>query len=185
MLRSAVEAKSPLGLQVEKIMNSGALAPDDIMIALVKDRIQQPDCAQGFLLDGFPRTLPQAQALESAGINIDHVINLDVDDESIVDRMSGRLLHPASGRIYHIKYHPPKIPGKDDITGEPLIHREDDDEQTVRKRLKIYHEQTSPLINYYKDLKTNNPAAPLYETISGVGETDEVWAKIEAILRRK
>lgn len=185
MLRRAVQAESPLGLQVKKIMESGALVPDDIMIALVKERIAEPDCAQGFLLDGFPRTLPQAQALERSGIKIDHVINLEVDDEAIIDRMSGRLLHPASGRIYHLKYHPPKVPGIDDITGEPLVHRKDDEEQTVRKRLKIYHEQTSPLIDYYQHLKTNNSAAPVYETISGVGETNEVWAKIEAILRRK
>ena len=116
---------------------------------------------------------------------IDYVINLEVDDEAIIDRMSGRLLHPASGRIYHLKYHPPKVPGKDDITGDPLVHRKDDEEETVRKRLKIYHEQTSPLIHYYQNLKTNNPDAPVYKTISGVGDTDEVWAKIEAILRRK
>lgn len=185
MLRSAVEAGSALGLQVKKIMESGALVPDDIMIALVKERISQPDCARGFLLDGFPRTLPQAKALEQSGIKIDFVINLNVDDESIIDRMSGRLLHPASGRIYHLKYHPPKMPGKDDITGEPLVHRKDDEEETVRKRLKIYHEQTSPLIDYYRRSKNDNSTVPIYESISGVGDTDEVWSKIEAILRRK
>jgi adenylate kinase len=182
MLRTAVSAKSELGLQVKKIMESGALVPDDIMIALVKERIAEADCAQGFLLDGFPRTYPQAEALDRSGIKIDFVININVDDESIIDRMSGRLLHPASGRIYHVQYHPPKIPGKDDVTGEPLIHRKDDEEQTVRKRLKIYHEQTSPLIKYYQTLKQNRPDAPTYVPISGIGEEDEVWKRIEDII---
>jgi adenylate kinase len=182
MLLTAVSAKSELGLQVKKIMESGALVPDDIMIALVKERIAEADCAQGFLLDGFPRTYPQAEALDRSGIKIDFVININVDDESIIDRMSGRLLHPASGRIYHVQYHPPKIPGKDDVTGEPLIHRKDDEEQTVRKRLKIYHEQTSPLIKYYQTLKQNRPDAPTYVPISGIGEEDEVWKRIEDII---
>lgn len=185
MLRAAVQAKSPLGEQVNKIMESGAYVPDDIMIALVKERIAMPDCAEGFLLDGFPRTLPQAQALEQSGIQIDYVINLQVEDATIIDRMSGRLLHPASGRIYHLKYNPPKIPGQDDITGEPLIHRKDDEEETVRKRLKIYRDQTSPLIEYYQDQKKKHSATPIYASISGVGEVDKVWARIEAILGRK
>ena len=166
-------------------MESGALVPDDIIITLVKERIGEPECAQGFLLDGFPRTLPQAQALEQAGVKIDYVINIKVDDEAIIERMSGRLLHPASGRVYHLKYKPPKISGKDDLTGEPLVHRKDDEEQTVRKRLEIYHAQSSPLIDYYQHLKSNNTGSPVYETISGMGETNAVWAKIEAILRRK
>lgn len=183
MLRSAVEAGSPLGTQVKKIMESGALVPDDIMIALVRSRITQADCAHGFLLDGFPRTIPQAQALEQSGIKIDFVININVDDEVIIDRMSGRLLHPASGRIYHLKYHPPKIPGIDDISGEPLIIRKDDEEATVRKRLRIYHEQTSPLIEYYQNPIREN--APTYVAICGLGEVDEVWRKIEGILGGK
>ncbi len=185
MLRAAVQAQSALGLQVKKIMESGALVPDEVMIALVKERIQQPDCAEGFLLDGFPRTFPQAEALDRSGVKIDFVINIDVDDEAIIDRMSGRLLHPASGRIYHIKYRPPKTQGKDDITGEPLVYRKDDEEETVRKRLKIYHDQTSPLIQYYQNLQTSNPLAPVYARVSGIGEENEVFTKIEAILRRK
>lgn len=183
MLRSAVNAQSPLGQQVKKIMDSGALVPDDIMIQLVKERIAQPDCAEGFLLDGFPRTFPQAEALDRSGIKIDYVINLQVDDESIIDRMSGRLLHPASGRIYHLKYHPPLKPGLDDITGEPLVHRPDDEEQTVRKRLQIYHDQTSPLVAYYQNLQLKDPQAPKYVAISGVGEEEVVWSKIENILK--
>jgi adenylate kinase len=150
MLRAAVKAGTPLGMQVKSVMESGGLVTDDIIISLIKERIQQPDCANGFLFDGFPRTIPQAQALVDAEINIDVVLEIDVPDEEIVRRLSGRRVHPESGRIYHIENKPPRVAGKDDVTGEPLIQRDDDKEATVRKRLEVYHTQTKPLVSFYK-----------------------------------
>lgn len=181
MLRAAVKAESPLGLQVKDIMASGGLVPDDLIISLVKERIAQEDCKNGFLFDGFPRTIPQAEALQSAGVPIDHVLEIDVDDEEIVKRLSGRRVHPDSGRIYHVVYNPPKEEGKDDVTGEPLIQRDDDREETVRKRLKVYHEQTKPLVNFYQDLKSKN-GSPEYSTVPGVGSMDDIKAAIFAKL---
>lgn len=181
MLRAAVKAESPLGLQVKDIMASGGLVPDDLIISLVKERIAQEDCKNGFLFDGFPRTIPQAEALQSAGVPIDHVLEIDVDDEEIVKRLSGRRVHPDSGRIYHVVYNPPKEEGKDDVTGEPLIQRDDDKEETVRKRLKVYHEQTKPLVTFYQDLKSKN-GSPEYSTVPGVGSMDDIKAAIFAKL---
>lgn len=179
MLRSAVKAHTPLGLEVKKVMESGKLVSDNIMIALVKDRIAQIDCKNGFLLDGFPRTHVQAEALRKEKIRIDHVIEFNVDDETIIERMSGRLVHPASGRTYHRVNQPPKRAGKDDITGEPLIQRNDDREETVRKRLAVYHEQTRPLILYYQDwAQSGDKWAPKYHRISGVGSVEEVRRRI-------
>ena len=151
MLRSAVKAGSPLGLKVKAVMESGGLVSDDIIIALVEERIKEADCANGFLFDGFPRTIPQAEAMKNAGVKIDHVLEIDVADEEIVKRMSGRRVHENSGRVYHVVFNPPKEEGKDDVTGEPLLQREDDEEGTVRKRLAVYHEQTEPLVGYYSD----------------------------------
>jgi len=184
MLRAAVKAGTPLGLQAKDIMSAGGLVPDDLIIALVKERIKAPDCAKGFLFDGFPRTIPQAQALLDEGIKIDHVIEIDVDDEEIVSRLAGRRVHEASGRVYHIKHQPPKEEGVDDITGEPLIQREDDREETVRKRLSVYHEQTKPLVNFYRDLeKSGNPDAPRYTRIEGVGSIADIRSQLESVLK--
>jgi adenylate kinase len=184
MLRQAVEAQTALGQEVQKIMASGKLVSDHIMIALVKERIAQPDCAQGFLLDGFPRTTAQANALRAAKIKIDYVLEIDVPDEVIVERMSGRLVHPASGRVYHRIYQPPKKPGIDDITDEPLITREDDQAETVRKRLVIYHQQTSPLIAYYQQWhESKDPLAPHYFRISGQGTMAAVRDEIFKVLQ--
>jgi adenylate kinase len=169
MLRAAVKAGSPLGLQVKSVMESGGLVTDDIIIALIKDRITQGDCANGFLFDGFPRTIPQAQALVDAGIDIDVVLEIDVPDEEIVRRLSGRRVHPGSGRIYHIDNKPPENAGVDDITGEPLIQREDDKEATVRKRLDVYHQQTKPLVDFYSKLSAANDK-PHFVTVAGVGD---------------
>lgn len=183
MLRAAVKAGTPLGVQAKKVMDSGALVSDDIIIGLVKERIAQPDCANGFLFDGFPRTIPQADALKDAGVNLDFVLEIDVPDESIIERMSGRRVHPASGRTYHIVYNPSRIPNKDDVTGEDLIQREDDAEEVVRKRLSVYHEQTKPLIGYYSawaQSGANN--APQYRKISGVGTVEEITARVIAAL---
>lgn len=152
MLRSAVKAKTELGLKVEAVMTSGGLVTDEIIISLVKERIQQDDCANGFLFDGFPRTIPQAQALEESGVQIDVVLNIEVSDEEIVKRMSGRRVHPDSGRVYHVSNNPPQVEGIDDVSGEPLVQREDDKEETVRKRLEVYHQQTKPLVNFYSDM---------------------------------
>jgi adenylate kinase len=183
MLRAAVQSGTPLGHKAKTIMDSGDLVPDDVMIALVKQRISEPDCKNGFLLDGFPRTIPQAEALRNAGISIDHVLEIHVDDEEIVHRLSGRWFHPPSGRSYHIDYHPPKNPGRDDETGQLLIQREDDKEETVRKRLSIYHEQTKPLIAYYSRLAINGePNAPHYVCIDGLGEVNEVRSRILSAL---
>lgn len=183
MLRAAVKAGTPLGLQAKDIMSSGGLVPDDLIIALVKERIKAPDCANGFLFDGFPRTIPQAQALLDAGIHIDHVIEIDVDDEEIVSRLAGRRVHEPSGRVYHIKHQPPKEDGVDDVTGEPLIQREDDREETVRKRLSVYHEQTKPLVSFYQDLeRSGNPNAPKYTCIHGVGDIADIRRQVEEVL---
>lgn len=181
MLRSAVQAQAPLGLKVQKIMEAGKLVSDEIMIELVKNRIKETDCNQGFLLDGFPRTIVQADALRIAHINLDIVVEIVIDDDEIVTRMSGRLVHPASGRIYHRLHKPPITPGRDDISGEPLIQRKDDCETTVRKRLAIYHQETRPLLTYYRHWKYSNKiAAPHYIQTSGTDSVDEVR---ESLLR--
>ncbi|MBU1361999.1 MAG: adenylate kinase [Gammaproteobacteria bacterium] len=175
MLRAAVKAGTPLGLQAQSVMASGALVSDDLIINLVKERIALPDCANGFLFDGFPRTIPQAEAMRAAGVKLDHVLEIDVPFEDIIERMSGRRSHPASGRIYHAKFNPPKIEGKDDLTGEDLVQREDDKEETVRKRLEVYSQQTRPLVNYYSQWAKAEPSlAPSYRVISGVGSVEEI-----------
>jgi adenylate kinase len=178
MLRAAVKAGTDMGLAAKKVMDAGGLVGDDIIIGLVKERIAQPDCAKGFLFDGFPRTIPQADAMKAAGVNLDVVLEIDVPDSSIIDRMSGRRVHPASGRTYHVKFNPPKVEGKDDATGEDLIQRDDDKEETVRKRLEVYHQQTRPLVDYYSQwAATGDKAAPRYAKISGVGTVDEITAR--------
>jgi adenylate kinase len=183
MLRAAVKAGTPLGLQAKAVMDAGALVSDDLIINLVKERIALPDCAQGFLFDGFPRTIPQAEAMRSAGVRIDYVLEIDVPFADIIERMSGRRSHPASGRIYHVKFNPPKVEGKDDLTGEDLIQREDDKEETVRKRLEVYSQQTRPLVDYYSAWAKANPAmAPKYRAISGVGTVDEITQRALAAL---
>jgi adenylate kinase len=181
MLRAAVKAETALGLQAKKVMDAGGLVSDDIIIGLVKDRIIQPDCANGFLFDGFPRTIPQAQAMVSAQVTIDHVVEIAVDDEEIVARLSGRRVHPGSGRVYHVLFNRPKIEGLDDDTGEPLVQRDDDTEKTVRKRLEIYHKQTSPLIQFYRDMKSN--VAPRYHRIEGVGSVEDIRKTLFASLQ--
>jgi adenylate kinase len=175
MLRAAVKAGTPLGLAAKQIMDSGALVSDDIIIGLVRDRLQQPDCANGYLFDGFPRTIPQAEAMKSAGVRIDYVLEIAVPDSAIVERMSGRRVHVASGRTYHLKFNPPKIAGKDDVTGEDLIQRQDDSEATVLNRLDVYHRQTEPLVEYYSRWgATGDAAAPRYRKVPGVGSMDAV-----------
>ena len=178
MLRAAVKAGTPLGVAAKKVMDSGALVGDDIIIALVKERISQPDCANGFLFDGFPRTLVQADAMKAAGVKLEVVLEIDVPDESIIERMSGRRVHVASGRTYHVKFNPPKVMGKDDVTGEDLIQRVDDAEATVRNRLQVYKNQTQPLVAYYSSwAATGAPEAPRYRKISGTGSVDEITAR--------
>ncbi len=178
MLRAAVKAGTPLGIEAKKVMDSGGLVSDDLIINLVKDRIAQPDCAKGFLFDGFPRTLPQADAMKAAGVKLDYVLEIDVPFEAIIERMSGRRSHPASGRTYHVKFNPPKVEGQDDVTGEPLIQREDDKEDTVRKRLEVYSAQTRPLVDYYSSWAKAEPgAAPKYRAISGMGGVDDITAR--------
>lgn len=175
MLRAAVKAGTPLGREAEAVMASGALVSDDLIINLVKERIALPDCASGFLFDGFPRTLPQADALRAAGVKLDYVLEIDVPFGDIIERMSGRRSHPASGRIYHVTFNPPKAEGVDDLTGEALVQRDDDKEETVRKRLDVYSQQTRPLVDYYAAwAKTEPDAAPKYRAISGVGSVDEI-----------
>ncbi|MBC3869245.1 adenylate kinase [Undibacterium oligocarboniphilum] len=175
MLRAAVKAGTPLGLEAKKVMDAGGLVSDDIIIGLVKDRLKQADCANGYLFDGFPRTIPQADAMKEAGVAIDYVLEIDVPDEAIIDRMSGRRVHPASGRTYHVKYNPPKTAGKDDVTGEELIQRDDDQEETVKKRLAVYHEQTEVLVGYYGNwAKSGQPGAPKYRKIAGVGAVEAI-----------
>ena len=175
MLRAAVKAGTPLGLAAKQVMDAGGLVSDDLIISLVKERIAQPDCANGFLFDGFPRTIPQADAMRSAGVKLDLVLEIEVPDEAIIERMSGRRVHPASGRTYHVHNNPPKSEGKDDVTGEPLIQRDDDREEIVRKRLEVYRQQTRPLVDYYSQWAKAAPAAaPKYRSISGVGTVDDI-----------
>jgi len=179
MLRAAVKAGTPLGLEAKKVMDAGALMPDDIIIGLVRDRLQEPDCQAGYLFDGFPRTIPQAEAMKEAGVPLDYVIEVDVPEEEIIERMSGRRVHPASGRTYHEKHNPPKVAGLDDETGEPLVQRDDDREDTVRKRLEVYRAQTRPLIDYYQDWAAKDPqSAPKYRRIAGVGSVDEIKTRL-------
>ena len=183
MLRAAVKAGTPLGLQAKAVMESGGLVNDDLIINLVKERIAQPDCAQGFLFDGFPRTIPQADAMKAAGVKLDYVLEIDVPFDAIIERMSGRRSHPASGRTYHVKFNPPKVQGKDDVTGEALMQREDDREETVKKRLDVYSAQTRPLVEYYRSWARQDPAAaPRYRAISGMGSVEEIAARALAAL---
>ncbi len=183
MLRAALKEETELGLKAKEYMDAGKLVPDDVIIGLVKERIKEPDCEEGFLFDGFPRTIPQADALKEAGVPVEAVVNIDVPDAEIIKRMSGRRVHLASGRTYHIVFNPPKEEGKDDVTGEPLVQRDDDHEETVRKRLDVYHAQTEPLIDYYKDWeKTGESAAAKYVRIEGVGKVEEIRAQIYAAL---
>jgi len=183
MLRAAVKAGTPLGLQADEVMKSGALVSDDLIISLVKERIAQPDCVNGFLFDGFPRTIPQADAMKAAGVKLDFVLEIDVPFEAIIERMSGRRSHPASGRTYHVKFNPPKVEGKDDVTGEDLIQRDDDKEETVKHRLNVYQAQTRPLVDYYGSwAKTGDAQAPQYRRIEGMGTVDEITARALAAL---
>jgi adenylate kinase len=183
MLRAAVKAGTPLGLAAKQVMDSGGLVSDDIIIGLVKERLAQPDCANGFLFDGFPRTIPQADAMKAAGVNLDHVLEIDVPDEAIIERMSGRRAHLPSGRTYHLRFNPPKVEGLDDVSGEPLIQRDDDQEETVRKRLRVYHSQTRPLVDYYSGWAAGGQAgAPRYARIAGTGSVDEITARVMAAL---
>ncbi len=179
MLRAAVKAGTPLGIEAKKVMDAGGLVSDDLIIGLVKDRLKQPDCAKGYLFDGFPRTIPQADALKSANVALDHVVEIVVPEDDIITRMSGRRVHTASGRTYHIKFNPPKVAEKDDLTGEPLVQRDDDKEETVRHRLEVYRNQTRPLVDYYSGwAKTNDPHAPRYSKVQGVGSVDEIRQRI-------
>jgi len=183
MLRAAVKAGTPLGLAAKKVMDAGQLVSDDIIIGLVQDRLKQPDCARGYLFDGFPRTIPQAEALKRAGVPIDCVLEIDVPDDEIIARMSGRRVHPASGRSYHVKFNPPRVAGKDDVTGEPLVQRDDDREETVRKRLEVYRAQTRPLVDYYgRWAASGEQAAPRYRRISGIGAVEEIKRRVFAAL---
>jgi adenylate kinase len=179
MLRAAVKAGTPLGVAAKKIMDSGALVSDDIIIGLVKERLAQPDCANGFLFDGFPRTIPQADAMKAAGVKLDYVLEIDVPFDAIVERMSGRRSHPASGRTYHVKFNPPKVDGRDDVTGEPLVQRDDDKEETVKNRLRVYAEQTRPLVDYYSRWAQVDPVnAPKYRAVNGTGSVEEITARV-------
>lgn len=181
MLRAAVKAGTPLGIKVKQVLDSGALVSDDIIIDLVKERIQQPDCAKGFLFDGFPRTIPQAEAMREAGVIIDHVVELAIADEEIVKRIAGRRVHPGSGRIYHVSANPPKTAGKDDETGEELVQREDDREETVRHRLGVYHAQTKPLVDFYQKLSAQQ-GVPTYNRIEALGPVQEISRRILEVL---
>lgn len=179
MLRAAVKAGTPLGVEAKKVMDAGGLVSDDIIIGLVKERIAESDCANGFLFDGFPRTIPQADALKEAGVALDAVVEIDVADEEIIKRMSGRRVHPGSGRTYHVVFNPPKTEGKDDLTGEDLVQREDDQEETVRARLNVYHDQTKPLIGYYRGWADEDAAAaPKYVYVEGVGSVDQIRDRV-------
>ncbi len=179
MLRAAVKAGTPLGVAARKVMDSGALVGDDIIIGLVKERLAQPDCERGFLFDGFPRTIPQADAMKAAGVKLDHVLEIDVPFEAIIERMSGRRSHTASGRTYHLRFNPPRSEGKDDVTGEPLIQRDDDKEETVKKRLEVYAAQTRPLVDYYADWGRRDPSgAPRYHRVSGTGSVEEITQRV-------
>lgn len=184
MLRAAVKAGTPLGIAAKKVMEAGGLVSDDIIIGLVKDRLQQDDCKSGYLFDGFPRTIPQAEAMKEAGVALDYVLEVDVPDSDIIERMAGRRVHLASGRTYHVKYNPPKVAGKDDETGEDLIQRDDDKEETVRKRLEVYHSQTEPLVAFYASWAASGDArAPKVRKISGVGSVDEITARVFEALK--
>jgi len=185
MLRAAVKAGTPLGVAAKKVMDSGALVSDDIIIALVKERLKSLDCANGYLFDGFPRTIPQADAMKEAAVPIDFVLEIAVPDDAIVERMSGRRVHPASGRSYHVKFNPPKVAGRDDLTGEPLIQRDDDKEETVKKRLAVYHAQTEPLVGYYRQWSASgDPRAPEYRSVDGMGSVDAIKDAVLAALHR-
>lgn len=183
MLRAHVKAGTELGMAAKKIMDEGGLVSDDIIMGMVKERIKEPDCANGYLFDGFPRTIPQAEAMKAEGIAVDYVVEIDVADEEIIKRMSGRRVHPGSGRTYHVVFNPPKEEGKDDVTGEPLIQRDDDQEETVRKRLEVYHSQTKPLVNFYsKWAESGEAGAPKYVKIAGIGSVEEIRDKVFAAL---
>ncbi|MTW10671.1 adenylate kinase [Pseudoduganella eburnea] len=183
MLRAAIKEGTELGLAAKKVMDAGQLVSDDIIIGLVKDRLKAADCANGYLFDGFPRTTAQADAMKDAGVTIDYVLEIAVPDDQIVERMSGRRSHPASGRVYHVKFNPPKVEGKDDVTGEPLVQRDDDKEETVKKRLEVYHNQTEVLLSYYGDwAKSGQPGAPKYRKIEGVGPVEEIRDRAFAAL---
>ena len=184
MLRAGVKAGSPLGLEAKAVMAAGGLVSDGLIINLVKERLTQPDCANGFLFDGFPRTIPQADAMKAAGVALDCVLEIDVPFDAIIERMSGRRSHAASGRTYHVKFNPPKVEGVDDVTGEPLIQREDDKEETVRKRLDVYSAQTRPLVQYYSEWAQAEPAkAPKYRAISGMGDVESITARVFEVLK--
>lgn len=184
MLRAAVKEGTPLGVKAKSIMEAGGLVPDDLIIDLVKKRIEESDCAKGFLFDGFPRTIPQAQALLDAGVSIDHVVEIHVKDEEIIKRLSGRRVHPGSGRTYHVEHQPPRQAGLDDVTGEALVQRDDDKEETIRKRLAIYHEQTEPLVDFYQQLIANNVSdAPAYTKVEGVGSVEDIRSQVMAALQ--
>ncbi len=184
MLRAAVKAGTPLGQQAKKVMDEGGLVPDDIILGLIKERLAEPDCANGFLFDGFPRTIAQADGLNHEGIGLDAVVEIQVPDEEIVDRMAGRRVHPGSGRVYHVTHNPPKEPGKDDVTGEDLVQRDDDHEETVRQRLSVYHEQTRPLVDYYAGwAKKGDPEAPRYVTVDGQQPVEAVREEILSALK--
>ena len=183
MLRAAVKAGSPMGVAAKKVMDAGGLVSDDIIIGLVKERITMPDCANGFLFDGFPRTIPQADAMKAANVKLDLVLEIDVPDTAIIERMSGRLFHAVSGRSYHLKFNPPKVAGHDDATGDPLIQRDDDKEETVRKRLDVYQSQTRPLVDYYaRWAATGDAQAPRYARISGMGTVEQITARVMGAL---
>ena len=184
MLRAQVKAGTPLGLEAKKHMDAGGLVPDAVIIGMVKERLAQDDCKNGYLFDGFPRTIPQAEAMKEAGVGIDFVLEVDVPDADIIERMAGRRVHLPSGRTYHVKFNPPKVPGKDDLTGEDLVQRDDDKEETVRKRLEIYHSQTKPLVDFYtRWAATGDPKAPKVRKIAGVGSVDEITARVFAALQ--
>ena len=184
MLRAAVKAGNPLGIAAKKVMDAGQLVSDDIIIGLVKERLRDHDCGNGCLFDGFPRTVPQAEAMRHSGVDLDFVLEIDVDEDEIIQRMSGRRVHPGSGRVYHVKFNPPKVPGKDDVTGEPLIQRDDDKEETVRRRLQVYRQQTRPLVDYYAKWAAQGDArAPKYRKISGMGSVAEIRDRVFAALK--
>jgi len=184
MLRAAVKAGTQLGIEAKKFMDAGGLVPDEVIIGLVKERIKDADCANGFLFDGFPRTIPQAEAMKEAGVGIDYVVEIDVDDAEIIKRMSGRRAHLASGRTYHVIFNPPKVAGKDDVTGEDLVQRDDDKEETVMKRLEVYHSQTKPLVDYYSTwAASGKPGAPKHVRIAGVGSVDAIRDQVFAALK--
>jgi len=184
MLRAAVKAGTQLGLEAKRFMDSGGLVPDEVIIGLVKERIKDDDCKAGFLFDGFPRTIPQAEAMKQAGVGIDYVVEIDVPDEAIVERMSGRRSHPISGRTYHVKFNPPKVAGKDDVTGEDLVQRDDDKEEVVKNRLAVYHSQTKPLVKYYSDWANSGvEGAPKHVFVNGLGDMNEIRDNIFAALK--